>query len=179
MRLFGIYKNYFAVATGSDNAFLLSVDPALTGLEVGDFVCFQANHTISGNATININSLGAVFIVDNDGNNISSGIESGYIISMVFNGSNFVLLSYGKLPSKSDVGLGNVDNTSDEDKPVSNATQTALNAKITGTLVTSVGNPGTDTNIPSEQAVREAITSATSSSSIPSYYHPFLYCKGA
>lgn len=31
--------------------------------------------------------------------------------------------------SKGDVGLGNVDNTSDVDKPVSNATQTALNAK--------------------------------------------------
>lgn len=31
--------------------------------------------------------------------------------------------------SKSDVGLGNVDNTSDANKPVSNATQTALNGK--------------------------------------------------
>ncbi len=31
--------------------------------------------------------------------------------------------------TKSDVGLGNVDNTSDANKPVSNATQTALNAK--------------------------------------------------
>ena len=31
--------------------------------------------------------------------------------------------------SKSDIGLGNVDNTSDADKPVSTATQTALNAK--------------------------------------------------
>lgn len=30
---------------------------------------------------------------------------------------------------KSDVGLGNVDNTSDEDKPISTATQSALNAK--------------------------------------------------
>lgn len=32
--------------------------------------------------------------------------------------------------TKSDVGLGNVNNTSDADKPVSNATQTALNAKL-------------------------------------------------
>lgn len=31
--------------------------------------------------------------------------------------------------TKSDVGLGNVDNTSDVDKPVSTATQTALNGK--------------------------------------------------
>lgn len=31
---------------------------------------------------------------------------------------------------KSDVGLGNVNNTSDANKPISNATQTALNAKV-------------------------------------------------
>jgi hypothetical protein len=34
-----------------------------------------------------------------------------------------------KALSKSDVGLGNVDNTSDANKPISTATQTALNAK--------------------------------------------------
>ena len=46
--------------------------------------------------------------------------------------------------SKGDVGLGNVDNTSDANKPISTATQTALNAKLplaggtmTGTLKTS------------------------------------------
>lgn len=32
--------------------------------------------------------------------------------------------------SKSDIGLGNVDNTSDASKPISNATQTALNNKV-------------------------------------------------
>lgn len=37
-----------------------------------------------------------------------------------------------KTLSKSDVGLGNVDNTSDANKPVSSATQTALNEKVTG-----------------------------------------------
>lgn len=34
--------------------------------------------------------------------------------------------------TKTDVGLGNVDNTSDANKPVSSATQTALDAKVTG-----------------------------------------------
>lgn len=32
--------------------------------------------------------------------------------------------------TKSDVGLGNIDNTSDVDKPISTATQTALNSKL-------------------------------------------------
>lgn len=40
------------------------------------------------------------------------------------------LLGSGNIDlTKSDVGLGNVDNTSDADKPISTATQTALNAK--------------------------------------------------
>lgn len=36
-------------------------------------------------------------------------------------------------PTKSDVGLGNVDNTSDVNKPISTATQTALDAKASST----------------------------------------------
>lgn len=46
--------------------------------------------------------------------------------------------------TKSDVGLGNVDNTSDANKPISSATQTALNAKqntlVSGTNIKSVNN---------------------------------------
>ena len=45
---------------------------------------------------------------------------------------------------KGDVGLGNVDNTSDADKPVSTATQTALNAKqdtlVSGTNIKTVNS---------------------------------------
>ena len=37
--------------------------------------------------------------------------------------------------SKSDVGLGNVDNTSDLNKPISTATQTALNGKVDGDAI--------------------------------------------
>lgn len=40
-------------------------------------------------------------------------------------------------PTKSDVGLGNVDNTSDVGKPVSTATQTALNLKADASDLTS------------------------------------------
>jgi hypothetical protein len=41
---------------------------------------------------------------------------------------------------KSDVGLGNVDNTSDASKPVSTATQTALDAKVDGTIAVTVSS---------------------------------------
>jgi hypothetical protein len=53
------------------------------------------------------------------------------------------LLGSGNIDlSKSDVGLGNVDNTADADKPVSTATQTALNAKqatlVSGTNIKTI-----------------------------------------
>lgn len=43
----------------------------------------------------------------------------------------FNSLSYIKGNAKGDVGLGNVDNTSDVNKPVSTAQTTALNTKLT------------------------------------------------
>ena len=36
---------------------------------------------------------------------------------------------------KSDVGLGNVDNTADKDKPISSAMQTALNGKTSASVL--------------------------------------------
>lgn len=49
--------------------------------------------------------------------------------------------------TKADVGLGNVDNTSDANKPVSTATQTALNLKANAADVytqAQIGDPATD-----------------------------------
>lgn len=53
--------------------------------------------------------------------------------------------------SKSDVGLGNVDNTSDANKPVSTAQQTAIDAKVADAI-----NDGTTTVAPSQNAVYDA-----------------------
>lgn len=56
---------------------------------------------------------------------------------------------------KADVGLGNVDNTSDANKPISTATQTALNAKFdtpTGTTAEYVRGDGTLATLPTVAA---------------------------
>jgi hypothetical protein len=49
--------------------------------------------------------------------------------------------------TKAMVGLTNVDNTSDADKPISTATQTALNAKLNIAASTETGGGGTTTLI--------------------------------
>ena len=48
--------------------------------------------------------------------------------------------------AKSDVGLENCDNTSDADKPISTATQTALNAKV-GSVTTGIAPATPITNM--------------------------------
>jgi hypothetical protein len=92
-----------------------------------------------------------------------SGIESGAQVNTVTSvaGKTGVVTLV-----KADVGLGSVDNTSDANKPVSTATQTALNLKanlasptFTGTVVlpstTSIG-----TTTKSEFAYLEGVTSS-------------------
>lgn len=62
----------------------------------------------------------------------ASGGDSGTVESVTGDGVDNTdpanpVISY---PDPSDIGLGNVDNTSDTNKPVSTATQTALNLKL-------------------------------------------------
>ena len=70
--------------------------------------------------------------------------------------------------TKTSLGLSNVDNTSDADKPVSTATQTALDAKanlsnptITGLRETSVAMPANDINMSLGNLFTKTITGAT------------------
>jgi len=56
------------------------------------------------------------------------------------------LLGSGNIDlTKSDVGLSNVDNTSDANKPISTATQTALDAKQNTITLTTIGTSGSST----------------------------------
>lgn len=64
-----------------------------------------------------------------------SGKVSG---SVSIDGSSDVTLNVtGLTGTKADVGLGNVDNTSDANKPISTATQTALNLKLDSSAYTA------------------------------------------
>lgn len=75
---------------------------------------------------------------------------------------------------KGDVGLGNVDNTSDAAKPVSTATQTALNLKADIASPTFTGDPkaptpapgDNDTSIATTAFVTAAVATGTSSGAV-------------
>lgn len=73
---------------------------------------------------------------------------------------------------KSDVGLGNVDNTSDANKPISSATQTALNGKAatththTASQVTDF-NTAADARITAQKATANGLATLDSGTKVP------------
>ena len=70
--------------------------------------------------------------------------------------------------NKTDLGLNLVDNTSDLNKPISNATQTALNGKedvANKSTNTSLGT--SDTLYPSQKAVKTYVDTAVSGAAVP------------
>lgn len=70
--------------------------------------------------------------------------------------------------NKTDMGLNNVDNTSDLNKPISTATQTALNGKEDLTNKSTNTNLGTsDTLYPSQKAVKTYVDTAVSGAAVP------------
>ena len=67
---------------------------------------------------------------------------------------------------KSQIGLGNVDNTSDADKPVSSATQTALGAKANSADFSNVDNTS-DADKPVSTATQTALNAKADTSAVP------------
>ena len=64
--------------------------------------------------------------------------------------------------TKSDVGLGNVDNTTDANKPVSTATQTALNLKANTSSLSTVATTGSYNDLSNKPTI-PSVARATSS----------------
>ncbi|MAO21281.1 MAG: hypothetical protein CMJ25_11070 [Phycisphaerae bacterium] len=67
---------------------------------------------------------------------------------------------------KSEIGLGNVDNTSDVNKPVSTATQTELNAKANSADFSNVDNTS-DADKPVSTATQTALNAKADTSAVP------------
>jgi hypothetical protein len=92
--------------------------------------------------------------------------------ALIYDGGNWVNDNI----SKTDVGLGNVDNTSDANKPVSSATQTALDAKADTSAVPTELNDLSDVTIAGTPAGNEALiydTATSSFKSLPNFTNRF------
>ena len=119
----------------------------------------MGEHDITGTATnygLFFDSMGQVIVKAGDSNSVEvtdMGVTIRSDVGITLDGSVSGI-------SKSSVGLGNVDNTSDANKPISTATQTALNGKAntshthaagditSGTLAVARGGTGQTTLTP-------------------------------
>ena len=121
------------VADGQD-------DIAITNVDVNEFnhlICMLSDGTIIDAGEIAVSTKASEMDNDLGLTKVENSTSNGNI---KIDGVETTVYTLPTL-TKSSVGLGNVDNTSDASKPVSTATQTALNTKAsTTTLTTHTGN---------------------------------------
>ncbi len=117
--------------TSTSSNYNLTIGDLITpyGNDMG-IILFVPSVTNIANATITLNTGTVGNIKFEDGVNITDGVLVLNTPTLIkyYNGNFYLLMS------KAQVGLINVDNTSDLNKPISTATQTALNAKFNNPL---------------------------------------------
>jgi hypothetical protein len=141
----------YVLKTTTVNGHALSSNVSITKSDVG---LGNADNTSDINKPI---SAATQTALDSKQATLVSGTNIKTIESISMVGSGNVDLSKG------DVGLSNVDNTSDANKPVSTATQTALNLKY------DASNPSSYVN---QSGARSAISLTTTGSGGASTYNP-------
>jgi hypothetical protein len=86
-------------ATGSGNAYVLTLNPAIAAYVTNQCFMFQANHTVTGTATLNINGRGVKtlkkFVSTVATDLAANDIASGQIITVCYDGTNMQLTGGG------------------------------------------------------------------------------------
>ncbi len=86
----------YAVATGSANAYAVSLNPVPTAYTEGMAVVVKINTDNTGASSINVNGLGAKAIKKGNGNDVAAGnLKTGSIYTFRYNGTNFILQGEG------------------------------------------------------------------------------------
>ena len=137
---FRIKRDDFTIAQGTP----------VTGAQLGQLADLDVDGVTNGQL-IAYNSTSGNWEAADDatGNNTLTGLTDTSITtpadreSLIYDSGNWVNDNL----TKSDVGLANVDNTSDANKPISSATQTALNAKADTSAVPTELNDLSDVTI--------------------------------
>lgn len=84
----------YAVATGSANAYAITLSPALGAYISGMPIIFKANHTNTGPATLNVNGLGAKSLLKYGNNALAANnIKNGQIVIGIYDGTAIQIIS--------------------------------------------------------------------------------------
>jgi len=128
--------NYASDSEATDT-YIITLDPAPTAYYTGMPVIFKANTINTGACTINVNGLGAKSIkvnVDNDPNN--GDIQSGQMVSLIYDGTNFQMQSQKGPPALRIISL-HIENATD-----ANELKLSTTARFNGTTIGITNNIG-------------------------------------
>jgi len=129
----------YAADTGTANAYVVNLSPALTQYISGMSIYFKVANANTGSSTININNLGPKTITRNNGQALAAGdIRTGEIVLAVYDGVNFRLMGSfaadagavgGKVPGVAN-GIATLDTNLKAIQDPANATATPAINKI-------------------------------------------------
>lgn len=86
----------WASATGTANAYIANLTPALSTYEEGVSLRLKINLDNTGAATINVNGLGVKSIKKANGSDVNVGqLKAGSVFTLAYNGTNFILQGEG------------------------------------------------------------------------------------
>lgn len=84
----------YAADAGSNDTYAITLSPVPTAYTAGMVVVFKANTANTGAATLNVNGLGAKTIKKHHDKDLNDNdIESGSVCAVVYDGTNFQLIS--------------------------------------------------------------------------------------
>src|SRR5215210_822312 len=84
----------YAADAGASDTYAITVSPVPSSYIAGMVFRFKANTVNTGAATLNVNSLGAKSILRPDGSALADGdIAAGQIVTVVYNGTNLLMVS--------------------------------------------------------------------------------------
>ncbi len=84
----------YAADTGTANTYAVTLSPAPSSYTTGMVVMFKATNANTSASTINVNSLGAKTIKKENDQDLESGdIEAGQVVALIYDGTNFQMIS--------------------------------------------------------------------------------------
>jgi len=101
--LAGFQGSQFAADAGASDSYAITLDPAPAAYFTGMMVVFTANTANTGAATLNVNGLGAKAIKKQKDDALGDGdIKAGQVVVVVYDGTNFQLVSGVYAPASHD-----------------------------------------------------------------------------
>ena len=84
----------YSAAGGVANAYTVALAPAVGSYTTGQLLSFRANAENTGSSSVDVNGLGAIPIKKNgDSDLVASDIKNGQIVTVIYDGANFQMVS--------------------------------------------------------------------------------------